>query len=64
MIRGVYSKELENGLTAEEVRQLEKCPDCFGRGDLSTPARNRNNKVKCRLCHGTGLVRKDQPHGR
>ncbi len=56
-LRGVYPKELEQGMTAEEVRQLKECPDCHGYGNLTTPAKNWSRRVTCSRCHGSGLVR-------
>ncbi len=63
MFRGMYSKELEGGLTREEVKTLDKCPDCDGHGNLITPAKNYNRRVQCSTCHGTGLVRKLEERG-
>lgn len=65
MRRRVSSRELEIGMSAKEVAELEACPDCRGHGNLSTPARNWNRKVKCATCSGSGLVmRLDASAGR
>ena len=47
-------------MTREEVAALQQCPDCWGRGTLTTPSKNANRIVKCARCSGTGYVRKER----
>jgi hypothetical protein len=47
-------------MTAADVAQLQKCPDCRGHGQLETPATNWNKWVRCGKCHGEGYVLGDE----
>lgn len=45
-------------MTREDVENLKECPDCYGRGILTTPSKNAHRSVTCDRCNGTGYVRK------
>ena len=45
-------------MTRRKVEGLVKCPDCFGKGSIETPATHWGRFEKCGTCEGKGYVPK------